>query len=113
MQTISFTVSGSSGAEYHVQFERRGDALLAYCTCQAGQNGQSCKHRIALLDGDVTAVISNNASEAAGLKEMLAGTTLASALGLLAEATLMHDAATKRLSSARKAVSRAMCVHDV
>lgn len=110
MTTLTFNVSGSSDADYVVRFERKGSALLAFCTCQAGQNSQFCKHRIAILDGDVSNVTSSNASEASSLKDMLSDTPLAQALAELAVAVAQQEEATTKLKQAKKLVSK--CMHS-
>jgi uncharacterized Zn finger protein len=40
------------------------------CTCQAGQSGIWCKHRTALLDGEIDALVSKNLAELNELDEL-------------------------------------------
>jgi DNA polymerase-3 subunit epsilon len=68
--SLSFTVQGSTGSEYEVTARKVANQLRMTCTCQAGQNRIWCKHRTALLDGDISALISNNPSDVTKLSEM-------------------------------------------
>jgi DNA polymerase-3 subunit epsilon len=67
---LSFAVRGGSGSEYVVTARKVANHLRMTCTCQAGQNKMWCKHRTALLDGDVDALISNNYTDVNKLGEM-------------------------------------------
>lgn len=64
MDEISFEVQGSAPEPYLVTFVRRSPTnLSAYCSCPAGENGQYCKHRFAILDGAENSLVSSNASD--------------------------------------------------
>lgn len=108
MKRLQFIVEGSRGDEYLVTFEREGRNLNAFCTCQAGQNGLYCKHRFALMDGDMTTLLSDNASDVGKMKAILAGTDVEAAYKRVLEAERVHKAATRELSDAKKALARAM-----
>ncbi len=60
MKQIKFTVHGSS-EPYEVTFITDGTEIAAHCTCKAGEHGRHCKHRINLLAGDTSGIISTNA----------------------------------------------------
>lgn len=60
---LVFHVEGSKGVIYQLSFQRSGNNLTAHCTCKAGKMAQYCKHRFALLCGDVTALKSSNHAE--------------------------------------------------
>ena len=47
---LQFLVQGSSAEPYET-FVQAGKELSASCTCQAGQNGSHCKHRLNILEG--------------------------------------------------------------
>lgn len=70
---LSFTVRGSTGNIYQVTARKSGDGVSMSCTCQAGQHGLWCRHRTALLDGDVTELVSENISDISKLAEIAAG----------------------------------------
>lgn len=72
--TYEFLYRGDND-NYWVRFNREGTVVTATCTCPAGEMGQFCKHRIALMLFDETErVLSNNKNEVAEIKEFLRGT---------------------------------------
>jgi uncharacterized Zn finger protein len=106
VQDFVFEVVGSQGDPYRVTFAFNGDKASASCTCGAGEQGKWCKHRTALLDGDVTAVRSANASEVAALKDRLAGTSLGAAYSRWVEAEEGVVSAKKTADAAKRALAR-------
>jgi DNA polymerase III subunit epsilon len=70
---LSFTVRGSTSNTYFVNAHKAGSEIRISCTCQAGQNGLWCRHRTDLLDGDVSELLSNNASDIVALSHMTNG----------------------------------------
>lgn len=56
-QTCAIVVRGDSGSTYAVSFVEGRKGLAMHCSCPAGFNGQICKHRRRLLNGDGTQVI--------------------------------------------------------
>jgi DNA polymerase-3 subunit epsilon len=68
--SLCFAVLGSTGNVYEITARRIANELRMTCTCQAGQNRIWCKHRTALLDGDISALISNNTADVTTLGEM-------------------------------------------
>lgn len=108
MKEIEFLVQGSAPEPYRVTFIKDENNLNAFCTCPAGENGQHCKHRFAILAGDAKAVTSKNKDQVATVRGWLPGTDLESALIELAEAEHEYDAAKERLTTAKKKISQAM-----
>lgn len=53
MKTILLAKS-SSGNPYSITFEQINGTLRVHCDCKAGVLQQQCKHRRALIAGDVT-----------------------------------------------------------
>jgi hypothetical protein len=53
MQTTLLAKS-SSGEPYKVEFSSDGTSLRVFCHCQAGVLRQMCKHKSALLKGDLS-----------------------------------------------------------
>ncbi|MBE6442289.1 MAG: hypothetical protein E7022_08200 [Desulfovibrio desulfuricans] len=51
-----FTVSGDSGHDYELSIGHSEDGMYFRCSCPAGQNGQLCKHRLRILQGDDSAM---------------------------------------------------------
>ena len=76
MGKLNFKVQGSASEPYEVTFEKQGNELMAFCTCPAGENGQHCKHRINILEGDPSSITSGNESKVAEVVRWLKGTRL-------------------------------------
>ena len=60
MEEIFFLVQGSAEEPYKVTFRKTGNNLSAYCTCPAGENGQHSKHRMNILRGITSGIVSGN-----------------------------------------------------
>jgi uncharacterized Zn finger protein len=108
MHQIEFTVRGMKGDLYTCTFERDGDNLNAFCTCPDGRAGNYCKHRFALIDGNQTIIVSNNAQDVDRLPEMIAGTDVETALVALSEAIATYQRAEERLIDAQHELALAM-----
>lgn len=59
LPALEFVVRGSTGNLYEVDV-RLEDKVSIKCGCQAGMFGRLCKHVTALVDGDVTHLVSEN-----------------------------------------------------
>lgn len=108
MEEIIFKVKGSAQEPYKVTFTKNKNNINAFCTCPAGESGQYCKHRFAIIAGDNKAVVSSNKEQVMVIKSWLPGSDLEEALIELAEAEHEHDKAKKRLSAAKINIARAM-----
>jgi predicted outer membrane lipoprotein len=104
---LIFHVQGSNTDPYVVTVTK-SDELLIFCTCSAGQLGQACKHRLSILSGDTSAIVSANQQEAQHLTHWLLGTKLAAALAAVDIAEKELVLAKKRASDAKKALGRVM-----
>ena len=76
---LTFLIQGSAKEPYEVSFWRNGRNLTTSCTCEAGKNGKSCKHRFALMDADLTNLISGNIKDVGCLQQMIMDTDVAEA----------------------------------
>lgn len=85
MNAYTFQVAGSGAEPYTVTLAREGQNLTAKCTCMAGKKGMMCKHRLALLSGDSSGVVSSNAAEVAHVAGWLIGSDVEEAMALLKE----------------------------
>lgn len=107
--TLRFQIQGSADEPYVVIFSRSdNNNLTGSCTCKAGMVGQYCKHRFALLDGDVTNMVGDNHAEVALLAEWLPGSDVASAIASCKEAETLVVAAQAELSRRKKILARAL-----
>jgi len=59
---LRFTIRGSTGNRYDVVLEERFGLYLR-CSCQAGRNRRRCRHVDAVVDGDLTDLLSDNHSD--------------------------------------------------
>lgn len=78
-------------------FWRVGDNVKSSCTCQAGKNGLACKHRLSLLDGDVTNLVSSSPDSFHKLQRMLEGSDVDIALYALESVTPLFHTLDKLL----------------
>jgi|GEM_PF-4522583 len=90
-ECIEFLVQGSASEPYRVSFWRVGNNVKSSCTCQAGKNGLACKHRLSLLDGDITNLVSSSSDSFKKLQPLLEGSDVGAALRALDNVTpLFH-----------------------
>ena len=68
---LSFAMRGSTGNRYDVVLEERAGGPQLRCTCRAGGFGMRCRHVKALEVGDITDLLSDNATDVALLARML------------------------------------------
>lgn len=108
MQKIVFAVQGSGSEPYEVVFHKAESALWATCTCMAGAMGQFCKHRISILNGSKSDIVSGNESEIPVVISWLPGSNIATAMSVLADAEAELEIIKKRVTAAKKHLSAAM-----
>src|SRR5262249_21540791 len=95
------------GDIYDVEATRQDNKVRFTCTCQAGLLGQVCKHRTALLNGDVTSVV-NGASEVERLRELVRGSKIEQRLREVAALEAEMEALKRQLTATKKAYGREM-----
>lgn len=108
VRTLDFVVLGSQGDPYEITATRSGDTLALSCDCPAGGHGLHCRHRLALLKGDITALDSNNPADVKTLIQWLHGTPLEQAIVACDAAQARFDAAKSELARRKKAMGRIM-----
>lgn len=111
---IVIPVMGDSGSRYECTLVASGGRLALHCTCQAGEKGTLCKHRVELLAGNYKRA---EASGAPGerLREfaaLLEGSGLARDCAIvgarIAEAEKKAAEIKKEISTAKKQLARLM-----
>lgn len=116
-ERIEFLVQGSASEPYRVSFWRVGDNVKSSCTCQAGKNGLACKHRLSLLDGDVTNLMSSTSDSFPRLQRMLEGSDVGAALRAVDSVTPLFHTLEKLLPlkppGRRKSVSAEILAQPV
>lgn len=109
MEEIVFEVQGSALKPYRVVFVRRSQTnMSAYCFCPAGENGQYCKHRIAILDGTEKDFFSANPDDVKIVQSWLSGTDIETALLKMRVLQKQSEQIKRELSSAKNELAKAM-----
>lgn len=67
---LRFSMRGSTGNRYALVLEDE-PALYLRCSCLAGRNRMRCRHVEALLDGDVTDLLSDNCGDVERLRQRI------------------------------------------
>lgn len=106
VEELTIRVKGSSADPYETRFIKDASSLTALCTCPAGSFGNFCKHRIAILDGDASAVLEDDASKVATVVAWMDGTDVGAALAELREAESDKD--KDAIATAKRKLARAM-----
>ena len=109
MRNVVVGVYGSEGDVYEVAFTVLSGKALASCTCKAGSNGQFCKHRLALLEGDMGRLVDK--TKAPEVKDVLGWAEFAPILdqvSRLHEIEAQIEELEKARASLRKAVGKAL-----
>ncbi|MDZ7779018.1 MAG: hypothetical protein U5R14_03640 [Gemmatimonadota bacterium] len=64
LQSFTFVVRDSEGVDHEVTFIRHSAGhMSAHCTCSVDETERYCGHRLQLLDGDTTNLVSGNELE--------------------------------------------------
>lgn len=108
LDELTFQVKGSSAEPYELTFIKDGDSLTALCSCPAGQYGNFCKHRIAILDGNSKAIVGDNQDQVATVTSWLQGTDVAAALTEFRVIEASKDASKSALMAAKRKLAKAM-----
>jgi uncharacterized Zn finger protein len=108
MEYVEFRVKGSETEPYRVVFSRMGSSLKARCDCKAGKTGQLCKHRLAILNGDGNAVVSENQAQVAEVASWLAGSNLAETIFEVVALEEQKKLIDEKIKTAKKIVAKAL-----
>lgn len=108
LDELTFQVKGSSTEPYELTFIKDGDSLTALCSCPAGNYGNFCKHRIAILDGSDAAIVSDNQDQVATVISWLQGTDVAAALTEFRAIEASKESSKSALMAAKRTLAKAM-----
>lgn len=103
-----FSVQGSEPIPYVVRFSKEGENLKASCTCRAGVMGQICKHRLSILNGEKSEIISDNADNVAEVVSWLAGSAVALAMANVASLEAEKKLIEEKIKIAKKLIAKAL-----
>jgi len=108
MEELTLRVKGSSSDPYELTFIKDGDSLTALCDCPAGTFANVCKHRVAILDGDNSAVLADDVVKTGIVVEWLIGTDVELALAELREVEARKNLSKPDLVAAKRKLAKAM-----
>lgn len=69
--SLSFGMRGRTGNRYEVTLEDRPTGARLRCTCMAGRHAVRCRHVCALVEGDVTDLLTGNDADVVMLRSLL------------------------------------------
>lgn len=101
-EPLKFKVQGSRNTPYTLTFTRTGNNMTATCTCPAGKNLMQCKHRVNLLYGDLTDLVSGQ-DQLPSLHRMFTSTDIEIAFNRFAAS----EETGKGIQTAKKELARA------
>jgi hypothetical protein len=108
MKKIEFRVQGSAPEPYRVIFRKDELNLSATCTCPAGVMGQCCKHRIRIMSGNSTGIVSANINAISEIQSWVCGTNVEKALKEMSQAEQDYENAKNRLSLSKKRLAHSL-----
>ncbi len=110
MEIIHFQIRASSSPDpYTITVTRsRGEVTLT-CTCAGAANGQMCKHRLGIIEGDASAILGDSTRDVHQVREWIAGSPLYQAVEALRTALAEEEAAKTRVRHAKRSLA-AMCM---
>lgn len=105
---LKFVVRGSQGNEYQITLKKADNALVLNCTCAAALSGTWCKHRLALLAGDISALLSDNTQDMDSFKSLISGSIIEKRFTDICALEREKEAVDAKLKAAKKAIGREM-----
>ena len=108
-ETLDYqVVSQSTGEVYYIELSRNGDNLTCTCTCPAGQKGMHCKHRLSILNGDISDVDSGDTDKMHLIEGMLEGTDVDQALNELRKLEEQKAELDKAIKAQKKVLGKSL-----
>jgi len=108
MTKIIFLVQGSASKPYEVTFEKAEDNVRSFCSCPAGENGQSCKHRKNIIAGNQKGIVSNNAAESVTVSLWYKNSPAEDTMKEIEEKERQIETLTKEVQALRKKLSKVL-----
>ena len=105
---ITFKVQGSDSTPYTVTFKRRNGKVTISCTCKAGKHNTCCKHRMALIGGDSSAIVSNNVDEVYNIHHLIAESNIEETVIKIRALEKELEKSKTHLKNLKKQLSRLM-----
>ncbi len=108
MNKVEFLVKGSANEPYRVVFQKTEKGLLATCNCTAAIKGSFCKHRIQIMQGLDTGVVSKNKNDILTVVGWFKGSNLESKLNLIQEKEIQSENLKNEVTLLKKELSKLM-----
>ncbi len=107
MEPIVFRANSSSSREiYDVVVTMHGDQPRMSCTCEAGQNLRPCKHRLMLLAGDLSALVTIDRNSVNRLQTLFHGSSVLDAISEIRSLEKQADQTRTAISNAKKKLGK-------
>jgi uncharacterized Zn finger protein len=103
-----FLVQGSETIPYKVVFRKNGTDLRATCSCRAGVMGQLCKHRLAILDADKSAIVGENGDQVTEVASWLKGSNIAESVSEVVTLEAEKKIIEEKIKRAKKLLAKAL-----
>jgi uncharacterized Zn finger protein len=103
-----FMVQGSEPEPYKVVFKKNSANLKATCSCRAGMMGQMCKHRLMIMGGDNSAIVSDNGEKVIEVVLLLVGSQAGEAFANVKSLESEKKLIDERIKKAKKALVKAL-----
>jgi hypothetical protein len=111
-QKIMFLVQGLEKEPYQIMFTRVDEdghhQLICECECISAAHGDLCGHRLRILEGSTSHIVSDNRDQVYIVQQWLMGTELEQAVRELVKAEKLLDYAERQLSTARNQLAEIM-----
>ncbi|MGU3537721.1 SWIM zinc finger family protein [Methylobacterium sp. A54F] len=106
MTQFIFSVRSEAGSEHYQLKATRTDRGLRFtCSCKAGQRGDQCQHRLALLLKDTRACVEVDQESLTALHDMAEGSPLMHAVEMMVQAQAAAEEAQNDLKRAKKVLA--------
>lgn len=105
MSSYIFQYVSPAPTPYEVVVVHENDVVTLTCTCDAGLQGDLCKHRLNLLAGSREGILSDNAAEAKRIPTLVEQSNLAGLLREWQDAQKQAALAEQRANEIKKRIA--------
>ncbi|HWR37844.1 MAG TPA: hypothetical protein VN622_18435 [Clostridia bacterium] len=107
-ETFSFTARGIAGNPHRVTFRIDECNLTGACSCADGTTGELCEHKLRILTGDPSQIVSGNESQVHDLLDYLPECDVWPHLERLISSKRQLEQAAEQYTEAKDALEHAM-----
>lgn len=111
MPSYSFNIQGSSNDPYEVTVKYSDKKFNIFCDCPAGVLGQNCKHKLQIINGELSKpskVVSGDLDKLDSIPEIVKKFPIMDALSELKNLEAEAENLKKLISSHKKKIARLM-----